>query len=128
MAKFLLAPIQKSAILSHMAKHDTSLTPVFAALADPTRRDILTRLADGPQTVTDLAAPYGMALPTVLAHIGKLEDGGLVRSEKRGRTRLCFANAEPMAEAADWLTRHKTRWEARLDRLEAYLDKKDKKT
>lgn len=105
-----------------MAKHDTSLTQVFAALADPTRRDILSHLTEGPATVTTLAKPHGMALPTIMAHIAKLEAGGLVRSEKRGRTRLCFAEPTPLAEAVDWMSRHKAAWEARLDRLEAYLD------
>lgn len=105
-----------------MTKHDATLTRVFTALADPTRRDILSRLTEGPKTVTALADPYGMALPTVMAHIAKLESGGLVRTEKRGRTRTCYAEGAPLAEAARWLTEHQCRWEARLDRLEAYLD------
>ena len=112
-------------LLSHMAKHDVMLTQVFSALSDPTRRDILSRLIEGPQSITHLAEPYGMALPTILAHVAKLEAGGLVRTAKKGRTRTCYALADPLAQAADWISAHRTRWDARLDRLESYLDQQE---
>lgn len=105
-----------------MTKYDPKLNALFHALADPTRRGIVQRLAAGPASVTELAAPTKMALPTVLKHLEKLEDGGLVVTEKRGRTRVCRANPKGVDLAADWLDRLRADWAARLDRLEDYLD------
>ena len=104
-----------------MSLHDPSLDVLFQALSDPTRRDMLSRLMDGPKTVTELAAPFDVALPTVLAHLSKLESGGLISTEKRGRTRICRANPAALAPARRWIDDQQAAWEGRLDRLDAYV-------
>lgn len=104
-----------------MAKHDPNLDRLFHALADPTRRGIVERLLAGPATVSDLAGPTGMALPTVMKHIAVLERSGLVATEKSGRSRLCRATPAPLTEAERWLEGQRQAWESRLDRLEDYL-------
>lgn len=104
-----------------MAKHDPNLDRLFHALSDPTRRGMVERLLSGPATVSELAEPTGMALPTVLKHIAVLEETGLVTSEKSGRTRICRADAAPLATAQGWIEAQRRQWEARLDRLEDYI-------
>ncbi len=104
-----------------MAKHDIHLDRLFHALSDPTRRGMVERLLTGPATVSELAQPTGMALPTVMKHLSVLEETGLVTSEKAGRTRMCRATAAPLAPARDWIEAQRQMWEGRLDRLEAYL-------
>lgn len=106
-----------------MANYSDSLSPAFRALADPTRRAVVRRLADGPAAVTLLAQPFDMALPTFLQHLRVLEDGGLVVSEKQGRTRIVRLAPERMRETEDWLARLRQAWEAQTDRLEAFLDR-----
>jgi len=91
----------------------------FSALADPTRLAMVTRLAQGPAPVTTLAAPHGMALPTILRHLKVLEAAGLVTTEKSGRQRLCALNPTALAEASGWLASRVAEWEARVDRLDA---------
>lgn len=105
-----------------MSSHDPALSSLFQALADPTRRGIVERLARGPATVGELAGPVPAALPTVLAHLRKLEAAGLVRSRKDGRVRTCTLVPQALAPAQDWLARQRAEWEARLDRLETYLN------
>ena len=109
-------------LVRQMAKHDRSLDALFKALADPGRRVILERLMTGPASVGDLAAELDVALPTALGHLAKLETGGLVQTEKRGRTRICRADPRPLARAQDWLSAQRAVWDGRLDRLEAFLD------
>lgn len=104
-----------------MSLHDPSLDVLFQALSDPTRRDMLSRLMDGPKTVSELAEPFDVALPTVLAHLSKLEKGGLISTEKQGRTRICRANPVALALARRWIDDQQALWEARLDRLDAYV-------
>ncbi len=104
-----------------MAKHDPTLDALFQALSDPTRRGMIQRLMTGPASVSELAAPLDMALPTVLQHLAKLEKGGLVTTEKQGRTRICRANPAAIDTASDWLSRQRAIWEARLDRLDSYV-------
>jgi DNA-binding transcriptional ArsR family regulator len=104
-----------------MAKHDPDLDRLFHALSDPTRRGIVERLLAGPASVSDLAAPTGMALPTVMKHIAVLEQSGLVVSEKAGRTRICRARPEPLDQARGWIEDQRRLWEARLDRLDDYV-------
>ncbi len=106
-----------------MAKHDPDLDRLFHALADPTRRGIVERLLAGPASVTDLAQPTGMSMPTVLKHIAVLEETGLVISEKSGRTRICRASAAPLAAAETWIEDQRRLWEERLDRLDDYVTK-----
>ncbi len=102
-------------------EHD-SLDTVFHALADPTRRAVLQRLTRGPASVSELADPFEMALPSFLQHLRVLEDSGLVRSRKQGRVRTCEMAPEPLGEAERWIADQRALWEDRLDRLAAYLD------
>lgn len=103
-----------------MPKH-TSLDSTFHAIADPTRREVLSALAAGPQGVSELARPFGMALPSFLQHLGVLEQAGLIASEKRGRVRVCTLAPQAFVAAADWMAAERERWGARLDRLDDYL-------
>lgn len=98
---------------------DNNLDSFFGALADPTRRAVIERLTTGPATVTDLAAPHDIALPTFMKHLAKLEAAGLVRSEKKGRVRTVHIEAAPLAAAETWIRQQRRLWEGRLDRLEA---------
>jgi len=104
-----------------MAKHDTRLDLLFTALGDPTRRAILTRLAAGEASVTDLARPHGMALPSFMKHLQKLEDAGLITSTKEGRVRSCALSPHAFDPAQDWLSEQREIWTARLDRLDDYI-------
>lgn len=108
-------------MVSRMAKHDPALDHLFHALADPTRRAMVERLLVGPASVSDLARPTGMALPTVLKHLAVLEATGLVATRKAGRSRICTATPAPLAAAQSWIEAQRRIWEGRLDRLEAYL-------
>lgn len=104
-----------------MANHSGELDALFQSLADPTRRAILARLAHGPATVTELAEPFGMSLPSFLGHLSKLEDGGLIDTVKVGRVRTCTIKTGALAPARDWMMEQRLLWEGRLDRLEDYL-------
>ncbi len=104
-----------------MAKYDTQLDLHFTALGDPTRRMILTRLARGPASVSELADPHDIALPTFLAHLKKLETAGLVTSTKQGRVRTCTLSPLAFAPAQDWLSEQRDVWDGRLDRLDNYV-------
>ncbi|WP_136634514.1 ArsR/SmtB family transcription factor [Pseudooceanicola onchidii] len=104
-----------------MAKHDPSLDTVFSALGDPTRRAILERLATGPASVSDLSAPFAMAMPSFMGHLKKLEAAGLITSDKAGRVRTCALVPGAFAPARDWLSAQKDLWNARLDRFDAFV-------
>jgi DNA-binding transcriptional ArsR family regulator len=95
--------------------------PIFRALADPTRRHVLERLSRSPASVSELAAPFEMALPSFLQHLRILEDSGLVRSSKIGRVRTYKLAPKRLKAAEDWLSRQRSLWERRLDQLDAYL-------
>ncbi|MEJ6399092.1 ArsR/SmtB family transcription factor [Yoonia sp. 208BN28-4] len=95
------------------------LNAFFAAVSDPTRRAVVERLASGSATVSELAAPHPIALPTFMRHLKVLEDSGIVRSVKKGRVRTCHIEAEPLIAAQGWLAWQREIWEGRLDRLEA---------
>ncbi|MAW79976.1 MAG: transcriptional regulator [Parvularcula sp.] len=97
------------------------LDNVFQALADPTRRAVLARLTEGPATVSELAGPFEMALPSFLQHLKVLEESGLVTSKKEGRVRTCEAQFKRLSEAEEWIAHQRAVWEGRLDRLDAYL-------
>lgn len=101
--------------------NDQELDALFAALSDPTRRAVLARLAHGPASVTELHALAGMALPSFLQHLRRLEDGGLIGTEKRGRVRTCALKGGALAPARDWMAEQRLLWEGRHDRLEDYL-------
>jgi DNA-binding transcriptional ArsR family regulator len=94
----------------------------FAALADPTRRAMVERLAQGPATVKELAAPLPMSLPAVLLHLKVLEASGLVKSEKLGRTRTCRIDPQCLSQVEIWVSERRAMWESNLDRLGAFLD------
>ncbi len=111
----------RRAIVRRVAKHDPDLSLLFHALADPTRRSILTRLAEGPAPVTELAAPTGLRLPTVMRHLSVLEEAGLIATSKDGRVRTCAVVPEALVPIRTWLDEQRAIWEARLDRLDAYV-------
>ncbi len=94
---------------------------VFHALANSTRRAVVTRLGRGPASVSELAAPFGMALPTFCQHLRVLEQSGVVRSRKRGRVRTYELAPEPLAAAEHWLADQRALWTRRLDQLDAFL-------
>ena len=104
-----------------MTKHDPDLDRLFHALSDPTRRGMMATLMRGPASVSALAQPTGMALPTVMRHIEVLETTGRLRSEKQGRTRICHATPAPLASAEGWIAEQRALWEGRLDRLADFL-------
>ena len=103
-----------------------TLNRTFAALADPTRRQILAHLARGDRRVTDLAQPHEMSLPAVSKHLRVLEKAGLLRRRRRGRVHEMQLNAAPLKKAAQWVEEYRKFWEGSLDRLAAYLEKTDK--
>ncbi len=97
------------------------LDPLFRALSDPTRRAVVERLTRGPATVTELAEPFDMALPSFLQHLRLLEECGLLQSKKAGRVRTCALNPASFAEAEDWMKTQREIWERRLDQLDDYV-------
>ena len=102
---------------------------VFRALSDPTRRHVLERLSRSPASVSDLAQPFDMALPSFVEHLRVLEGCGLVRSRKTGRVRTYQIAAERLQLAESWLAQQRALWERRLDQLDDYLlELKDKKS
>lgn len=98
-----------------------TLSSTFAALADPTRREILAQLADGEATVNELAAPFAMTLQAVSKHLKVLEHAGLISRGRQAQYRPCRLEPEPLDEAVEWVERHRVRWNERLDRLDAHL-------
>jgi DNA-binding transcriptional ArsR family regulator len=106
-----------------MVNYSTALDRTFAALADPTRRALLARLgASKSLSVSELAKPFAMSLPAVMKHLDVLSDAGLVAREKNGRVVSCALRAKPMQEANEWLERYAKFWNARFDRLAAFLE------
>jgi len=102
--------------------HSTqSIDRVFRALADPTRRHVLERLGRSPASVSELARPFEMALPSFLQHLKLLEGCGLVRSRKTGRVRTYRLVPKRLQQAEDWLAKQRTLWTTRLDQLDSYL-------
>ncbi len=99
------------------------LSTTFAALADPTRRAILARLASGETSVTELAEPFEISLPAVTKHLKVLERAGLITRSREAQWRPCRLEAKPLRDVADWVVQYRQFWEARLDRLEDYLRK-----
>jgi DNA-binding transcriptional ArsR family regulator len=97
------------------------LSVTFAALADPTRRAILARLASGECSVTELAEPFDMSLPAVSKHLRVLERAGLIAQGREAQWRPCRIRAEPLKHVVDWAERYRHLWEGRLDRLDTYL-------
>lgn len=108
-----------------MGRMSASAEPIdsaFQALASPTRRAVIERLGRGPATVSELAEPFEMALPSFMQHLRVLEESGLVSSRKRGRVRTLHIMPDKLRPVVDWITRQSAIWEKRLDRLEAYVN------
>src|SRR5262245_5783140 len=97
------------------------LSTTFAALADPTRRAILARLASGECSVSELAEPFDMSMPAVSKHLRVLERAGLITQRRDAQRRPCRIEAGPLKEVADWAEHYRHIWEGRLDRLDKYL-------
>jgi DNA-binding transcriptional ArsR family regulator len=97
------------------------LSVTFAALADPTRRAILARLALGEATVTELAAPFDMSLPGISKHLKVLQRAGLIEQGRQAQWRPCRLQAGPLRDVADWVGRYRPHWEESFERLDAYL-------
>jgi DNA-binding transcriptional ArsR family regulator len=104
-----------------MQTQSDPLSTTFAALADPTRRGILARLAKGEATVTELAAPFDLSLPAISKHLKVLQRAGLIEQGRQAQWRPCRLKPEPLRNVADWVGQYKAHWEASLDRLDAYL-------
>src|SRR5918998_4430595 len=100
------------------------LSLTFAALADPTRRSILTRLAEGEATVNEIAEPFPMSLPAISRHLKVLEHAGFIVRSREAQWRPSRMQAEPLGEAVDWMESRKRTWESRMDRLDAHLRRK----
>lgn len=114
-------------ILRHMLNQSDTLDRMFHALADPSRRRVVEQLSRGAASVSELAKPLKMSLPSVLQHLQILEESGLIRSEKVGRVRTCRIEPKALTRAEHWITRQRAVWEQRLDRLDAYLKEMDAK-
>lgn len=100
--------------------HDR-LSATFSALADPTRRAILARLASGETSVTELAKPFEMTLPAVTKHLKVLQRAGLIKQGRRAQWRPCRLEAAPLRDASNWIGQYRRFWEGNLDRLDGYL-------
>jgi DNA-binding transcriptional ArsR family regulator len=98
-----------------------ALSSTFGALADPTRRAILARLASGEASVTEIAEPFEMSLPAVSKHLKVLERAGLIARSREAQWRRCRLEVSPLRDASDWIDQYRLFWEQRFDRLEAYL-------
>ena len=114
--------------LTHRLNNDVDrLSQTFAALADPTRRAILARLAKGEATVSDLARPFDISLPAVSRHLKVLEGAGLIEREADAQWRVCRIHGKGLREAHGWLERYRAYWDESLDRLAEYLETKGRK-
>jgi DNA-binding transcriptional ArsR family regulator len=104
-----------------MPKYQHALDQVFQALSDPTRRAVVQRLTRGPASMSDLARPFDMALPSFAQHLGVLERSGIVRSRKKGRVRTYRLESRRLQQAEHWLEKQRTLWTKRLDQLDRLL-------
>jgi len=104
-----------------MLNQSTSLDHLFHALADPSRRAVVERLSRGPASVSELAQPLAMSLPSVVQHLQVLEASGLITTRKVGRVRTCSMAPEALSAAERWIRERRAVWEGRFDRLETYL-------
>jgi DNA-binding transcriptional ArsR family regulator len=100
---------------------DDTLSTTFAALADPTRRAILERLARGDATVGELAQPFDLTMPAISKHLSVLERAGLIAKSRDGQRRNCRITATPLKNATSWLNEYRRHWEANLESLDSYL-------
>ena len=105
-----------------MAKQFAQLSDVFYALADPTRRSVVSMLGRGPESVSALAAPFAMALPSFMKHLAVLERSGLVRSNKVGRVRTCELVGKPLSQAEQWMAEQRATWLSRTERMATFVE------
>jgi DNA-binding transcriptional ArsR family regulator len=105
-----------------MDNNQAALDTVFHALADPTRRAVIQQLGKGSATVSELAEPFDMALPSFMKHIGVLEASGLIDSKKVGRVRTCKIKQKELAAAETWINEQRALWEGRMDRFAEYIE------
>jgi DNA-binding transcriptional ArsR family regulator len=105
-----------------MEQDARQLNGIFQALADPTRRAVLGRLGGGPTSVSDLAKPFDMALPSFMQHIRFLDESGWIRTRKVGRVRICAIEEEPFSAVERWLSEQRALWEGRTDRLQQFVE------
>ena len=113
-----------SQVITHLVKHNVAadeLSVIFGALADPTRRAILARLAQGEATVLELAEPFDLSLPAVSKHLKVLQRAGLISQGRRAQWRPCRLEPGALQRADDWLEQYRSQWEERFDRLSEYL-------
>jgi len=108
-------------ILSLMEQYPERLNDIFQALADPTRRGVLGHLRQGPASISELAEPFGITLPSFMKHIHLLEESGWIATRKEGRVRICTIQKKALAAADAWLATQRALWEARTDRLELFV-------
>jgi len=106
-----------------MANHFAALDGVFHALSDPTRRAVLQRLGRGPATVSELAQPFDIGLPTFMKHMGVLESTGLIRTRKSGRVRTCALERRKLVAAERWFDQQRAIWASRFENLDNLLEK-----
>ncbi|MBM9545917.1 helix-turn-helix transcriptional regulator [Leptospira sp. 201903074] len=104
-----------------MVKRSYNIDVVLQALSDPTRRQVIERLGMGPASVSDLAAPFSMAMPSFMQHLDILESAQLIYTEKVGRVRICYLNQNPFSVMESWLQVQKSLWETRLNQLDSFL-------
>jgi DNA-binding transcriptional ArsR family regulator len=109
-------------MVRHMENYQSPLDSAFHALADPTRRAVVSRLVRSPASVKELAAPFDMGLPSFMKHLRVLEKDGLISSAKVGRVRTCRVNSDRLAAAESWLSEQRALWQARTDRLANYVE------
>ena len=107
--------------------HTDHLSATFAALADPTRRAIMARLANGEATVNELADPFSISLPAISRHLKVLEAAGLVSRSRDAQWRPCRLEAKPLEDADEWISRYRQFWDGGFDRMDAYLGKLKRK-
>jgi DNA-binding transcriptional ArsR family regulator len=113
--------IDNRMVMEHM--QPDALSAVFGALADPTRRAILARLADGDATVGELTAPFAVSQPAISKHLKVLEGAGLISRTRQRTARLSHLEADPLREATEWLARYREYWEATYGRLDELLER-----
>lgn len=122
MGKYILTYNRATNIVIQMGNYSNNLDHLFSALSDPTRRAIVSRLASGPATVSELSKPFDIALPNFLKHVRILENSGLIKTRKQGRTRVCAIRPEALTPTEKWLANHRQQMARRLDRMESYLE------
>ena len=109
-------------MVASVGQDTRQLNGIFQAIADPTRRAVLGRLSSGPASVSDLAKPFDMALPSFMQHIRLLEESGWIRTRKVGRVRICAIEEEPFTAVERWLSEQRAIWDGRTDRLQLFVE------